>query len=91
MKYVVNQDKVAKYLSEKKLASKCALCGTGDMELLTDIVHGLYDFPFVQYGGGEYFVILLLPFACINCGNTHFINAYQQGLLDLLKEAGSEA
>ena len=90
MKYIINQEKLASYLSDKKLEDKCTLCGNGKLELLSDTIYGVYDFPFAEYGGGEYKAILLLPITCRNCGNTRFINAYQQGLLEPLKEAFDE-
>ena len=89
-KYVVNQERLAAYMSEKKVNEICLLCGNGKMELITEIVHGLYEFPFTLSDKGEYKVAALYPYTCKNCGNTHFINAYQQGLIELPEEMGNE-
>ena len=89
-KYIINQERLAAYISEKKVNEVCLLCGNGKMELLTEVIHGLYEFPFSEFGGGVHRVALLFPYVCRNCGNTHLINAYQQGLVDPFEEAGNE-
>jgi len=89
LKYVVNQEKVNTYLTDRNLADKCTLCGTGKLELLTDTIYGVYDFPFSEFGDGEYAALLLLPLICKHCGNTHLINAFQQDLLEPC-EGGSQ-
>lgn len=83
----IEESKVKAYLKRIKPPA-CPLCGGKDWTVSTQVFQAPEYHESTLIANGA--TLPVIPLACVNCGNTYFINAIIAKLIDPQKKQGDE-